>query len=56
MKKTYKFSELKKTSKENCIRLQKKYNFKKLTDKQIIEKIKKWDFVSNGEMYNGLTN
>jgi len=56
MVQTFKFSQLKKAAKENCLRLQKKYNFKKLTNDQIIEKIKEWDFVSNGEMFNGLTN
>lgn len=50
-----KFNQLSEKAKENCLRLQKKYNFKNLTEDQIKVKINDWDFSRNGEMNISLT-
>ncbi len=52
--KPYKFDELSKKAQKYCLVMQKKFNFKNLTESQIIEKIKDWDFNSKGEFYNPL--
>lgn len=52
----YKFHQLSRKAQKHCIEMQKKFNFKKLSESQIIEKIKDWDFNSKGEFYNHLIN
>lgn len=54
--KPFKFSQLSAKAKRYCLAMQKKYNFKKLSEYQIIDKIKDWDFNSKGEFYNPLIN
>jgi len=50
------FSQLTKKAKARCLSMQRKFNFKKLSDEQIIEKIKNWQFNADGSLYNPLIN
>ncbi len=52
--KTYKFHQLSRKAQKHCLEMQKKFNFKNLSEPEIIEKIKDWDFNSKGEFYNPL--
>ena len=54
--KPYKFHQLSHKAQKHCLEMQKKSNFKNLSESQIIEKIKDWDFNSKGELYNPLIN
>jgi len=54
--KSYKFSELSSKSKKYAIKMQQKHSFKNkgLTDEQVKNIIKNWDFKYNGTVYTGL--
>lgn len=52
--KSYTFKQLSKSAKMYCLTMQKKYNFKKLTNKEIIEKIGGWQFKKDGSFFTGL--
>lgn len=49
--KQFRFSELSKASKARAISLQRKYNFPKLSDSEIEEKVSDWWFTKQGELF-----
>lgn len=52
----YTFNQLSKKAKDHCLKMQKKYNFKKLSEPEILVKIKDWKFNAKGEFHNPLNN
>lgn len=49
--KQFRFSELSKAAKSRAIELQRKYNFPNLSDSEIEEKVSKWMFTKQGDLF-----